>query len=97
MQNNTKPLIEFSPLFESKLKQLPSEVYVTFKETLDLFMDNPEHGHLRRHFLKEKYAGYESIDITDDYRAIFKQVKSDTQIIIRFHLIGTHLQLYGKK
>ncbi len=95
MQNKSKLRIEFSPLFDKKLKQLPSEIITAFDETLDLFWENPNHKSFRRHFLKEKYAGYQSIDVTDDYRAVFKETKTENMIIVKFHTIGTHDNLYG--
>jgi len=47
-------------------------------------------------FSKKEYAGFESIDITDDYRAIFKQTKVGNTVTIKFYNIGTHYELYGK-
>lgn len=96
MQKANNLRIEFSTLFDKRLRQFPSEIIIAFQETLDLFLENPHHEALRRHFLKEKYAGYQSIDATSDYRAIFKETKIKTQIIISFYTIGTHEELYGK-
>lgn len=95
MQKEIKLHIEFSALFDKKLRCLSPEIIGAFNEALDLFLENPNHEHLRRHFLKEKYAGYQSIDITDDHRAVFKEARTKTQIIIKFYLIGTHDELYG--
>ena len=97
MQNNRNLLIEFSPLFKSKLTKLAPDIVIAFKETIDLFLENAQHNRLRRHFLKKDYAGYESIDVSDDYRALFIEIKTETQVIIKFRLIGTHEELYGKK
>lgn len=94
MQSVSKFRVEFSSLFNKKLRKLPTEIIISFKETLELFLENPNHDRLRRHFLKEKFAGYQSIDITDDYRAVFKEEKTKNTITIRFHLIGTHKDLY---
>ena len=98
MQNEDKIeiRIEFSPLFNRKLKQLPRKIITAFDETLEIFWEDLNHKRLRRHFLKEKFAGYESIDVTDDYRAIFKEEKTKNSIVIKFHLIGTHKDLYIK-
>ncbi len=95
MQNVINLRIEFSPLFDKKLRQLPPEIIASFDETLDLFWENPNNKSLRRHFLKERYLGYQSIDVTDDYRAIFRESKTENVIFIRFHTIGTHNDLYG--
>jgi mRNA-degrading endonuclease YafQ of YafQ-DinJ toxin-antitoxin module len=45
--------------------------------------------------LKEPYEGLRSIDITNDYRAIYEEVPSGTETIAYFSLIGTHDELYG--
>ncbi len=94
MQNASNLRIEFSPLFDRKLKTLPPEIIAAFDEMLDLFWENPNDEHLRRHFLKEKYAGYQSVDVTDDYRAVFKETKTENVTVIKFHTIGAHKDLY---
>lgn len=94
MQNVSKLHVEFSSLFDKKLQKLPIEIIISFKKTLELFLENPNHERLRRHFLKEKFSGYQSIDITEDYRAVFREEKTEHAIIIKFHLIGTHKDLY---
>jgi len=96
MQNITKLRIEFSTLFNKKLSQLSPAMLVSFKQTLDLFIDNPYHKAFRRHFLKKEYGGFESIDITEDYRAIFKQSKVGNAIVTKFYNIGTNSELYGR-
>ena len=96
MQNNNTILILFSPLFDKRLRQLPGNIIAAFNATIDLFLDSQHHVLLRRRFLKEKYAGLKSIDITDEYRAVLKEIKKESLHIIKFHIIGTHDQLYGK-
>lgn len=86
--------IEYSALFNKQFKDAPLEVKVAFKEARELFSDNPNHPNLRNHALKEKYAGFKSIDVTDDWRALFKIRKSKLKIIITFHVLGTHSELY---
>jgi mRNA-degrading endonuclease YafQ of YafQ-DinJ toxin-antitoxin module len=90
------PNIEFTSLFNRKRKALPLSVKTAFRETLEIFLENPTDVTLRRHFLKGKYAEYQSIDVTPDYRAIFKEIKKDKGTIIKFYTIGTHEELYGK-
>ena len=98
MQNEDKIeiRIEFSPLFNRKLKQLPRKITAAFDETLEIFWEDLNHKQLRRHFLKEKFAGYQSIDITEDYRAIFREEKNGNTTVIKFHVIGTHKDLYTR-
>ena len=95
MQKAFSLRFEFSRLFDRKLRQLPTDVIISFKETLELLLENPNNEKLRRHFLKEKFSGYQSIDVTDDYRSIFRETKTENTIIIKFHTIGTHKDLYS--
>ena len=95
MQKINNLRVEFSSLFDRKLRRLPKEIIASFQEALDLFLENPNHERLRRHFLKERFTGYQSIDVTDNYRAVFKEAKTDNVVIIKFHTIGTHKDLYG--
>jgi addiction module RelE/StbE family toxin len=87
--------IEFSDLFKKRLKTAPRHIIAAFVEAIHLFRENPNHPVLRNHPLTEKYAGYKSIDVTDDWRALFRESESCEDIIIKFHTIGTHEYLYG--
>lgn len=91
---NETPRIEFTPFFDEQRKAAPEEVRKAFLETLSLFLEDPDHPMLRNHALKEKLAGYRSIDVTDDYRALFKESYSGERKVITFHMIGTHKDLY---
>jgi addiction module RelE/StbE family toxin len=66
-----------------------------FKEKVDkkllLFGKNPFYHLLENHRLIGEYQGYRSINITGDFRAIYKEL-SDKEVI--FVKIGTHSQLY---
>ena len=86
-----KPRIEFTPLFNKQRKASPLEIKQAFRDALDLFAENPTHAALRNHPLTGKYAGFRSIDVTDDWRALYR---TEPERII-FVEIGTHDQLYG--
>lgn len=90
------PRILFSRKFNMQLTKAPTLVKIAFNETLELFQENPldPHPNLRRHSLKKQYIGYHSINVTDDWRALFKIRKSKLQTVITFHILGTHAQLY---
>ena len=95
MKDESSPRVEYAMLFNKQLKAAPLEIKIAFREARILFMENPSHPHLRNHALKEQFAGYRSIDVTDDWRALFKVRTSKTQTVITFHILGTHTQLYG--
>src|SRR5260370_38640161 len=90
------PRIDFSTRFEKQLEECPEEIKLAFREALALFIENPFHENLRNHPLHGKLAGYISIDVTVDYRALFKEKKTGRKRNIKFHMIVTHYKLYRK-
>jgi addiction module RelE/StbE family toxin len=86
------PHIEFKSYFNKQLKAAPREIRIAFIETLHLFRDNPSHPFLRNHALKNKLAGFRSINVTDDWRALFR-IKNGQIVFVE---IGTHKQLYRR-
>lgn len=62
---------------------------------LELFLEDQNHTALRNYLLKEKFAGYRSIDVTDDWRAVFRETYAGERKVITFHMIGAHKELYG--
>jgi len=86
--------IKYTTKFRNQYRKVNKEIKAAFSETLELFLEDPHHRSLRNHTLKENFAVYNSIDITDDYRALFKETLTADQKIITFHLLGTHEELY---
>ena len=82
----------YSSKFKKKIKKIPTEIIHKFKERSKLFEKNQFEHILSNHKLHGEYAGYNSINITGNYRAVFKYVTED-QVI--FYDIGTHPELYG--
>jgi len=89
-----EPSIEFTPFFNKQRKAAPLEIKKAFRENLLLFIDDPDHSVLRNHALKGKYTGYRSIDVIEDWRAIFKVTRTGKRKIITLHMLGTHKKLY---
>ena len=77
--------------FDKQYHTLPTKIQRYFKSRLKLFMSDPGAPALRRHALKGEFAGFWSINITGDYRALY-EVRGEELI---FSYIGTHSQLYG--
>lgn len=93
-----KPIrVDVSSLFEKQFKGAPLEIKQAFRETIVLFLENRNHPHLRNHLLKDKYAGCRSMDITEDWRAIYREKQSGKERVIYFVALGTHKQLYQPK
>lgn len=86
--------IKYAARFRKDYEKANKHIKIAFAHTLELFIENAYHPSLRNHPLKEKFAGYRSIDITEDWRAIFKEKKVGNTRVIVFHLLGTHAELY---
>jgi len=95
MKDENLLLIKYAPLFSKQRKSAPLEIKTAFREALEVLVENPNHPSLRNHALREKYAGFRSINVTNDWRALFKVKESKIQTVITFHILGTHTQLYG--
>lgn len=78
--------------FQKQFKKLPLTIQNSFAERVDLLISDPTHPKLRLHPLKGKFAGYWSMNISGDVRALYRE---DGETIIIFALIGTHSSLYG--
>ncbi len=89
MKNNLR--IEFDPLFIEQHKEAKLNIKGDFLGTLELFLVDPNHPALRNHALNGEFAGVRSIDVTGDWRALYR---AERERII-FVALGTHEQLYG--
>jgi addiction module RelE/StbE family toxin len=62
---------------------------------LEIFIQDEFNPILNNHSLKGKFAGYQSININGDWRALYSIQTINTKIIIIFEVLGTHSQLYS--
>jgi len=85
-------IIQYLPKFKKQYKKLPIIFQKKFDDRLQLFIINPTSPQLRVHPLKGNYAGYWSMSVNGDIRALY--IVQGESIII-FALIGTHSELYG--
>ncbi len=85
-------IIQRTPKFKKQYKILPAKFQLQFDARLRMFAKDPSDARLRTHPLKGNFAGYWSIDVNGDVRALYRK---DGEDIILFALIGTHSQLYG--
>lgn len=88
--------IIYDPNFVTKLKRSNVRVRKHFKERILLFVKDPNNPQLNNHTLRDEYQEYRSIDITSDWRAIFKEVRIGEETVAYFIALGTHRELYGK-
>lgn len=72
----------FDRKFTKQREKAPEKIRLAFDEFNSL-LDN--------HALKGEWAGYRSINVTGNWRAIFSKVENT----VWFVALGTHPQLYG--
>lgn len=84
--------VDFAHSFLKILDKCPEKIRERFEERLSIFLDNPFSPELNNHPLRGEYSGCRSINVTGDWRAIFKKAGED----VCFVDIGTHSQLYKK-
>ena len=85
-------VIKFTSRFAKRYKKAPLEIKTSFQNRLDIFLLNKFNPILNNHTLTGKYKGCRSINITGDWRAIFREFEGGE--VIYFDIIGTHSQLY---
>lgn len=95
--------VRFSKNFTKCYDKANSKTRTAFDKRLKIFLQNPFHPTLNNHSLTGNFAGYRSINITGDWRAIYSvrnklvysefNLKNQEKQII-FELLGTHSQLY---
>ena len=84
--------IDYSKRFLKQLKKTPEKIRKSFKKRLKIFILDKRSAILNNHALKGKFRGFRSINVTGDWRAMFRELRGGE--IIRFYSIGTHSQLY---
>lgn len=87
--------IKYDPAFLKKLKKLDVRIRKSFKERIILFASNPHHPQLNNHSLTKGFTNFRSIDITNDWRALYSEKNEGKEVVAYFEEIGTHDQLYG--
>ena len=82
--------IQYTPAFKKQYTKLQKKIQERFDKCLTLFLINPSHPLLRIHPLQGSFAGYWSMNVSGDMRALYR---TNGEHIIIFTLIGTHNQL----
>jgi addiction module RelE/StbE family toxin len=97
----TKPIPYSRVLLSRDFIKLYKKADVRLKKSIDeklrLFVKNPFELGLDNHPLRDEWEGHRSIDITTDYRAIYKEVREGEKIKALFKAFGTHKELYRKQ
>jgi len=77
--------------WEKQYDKLNAEIQEKVDERLQIFLQNPHHQLLHNHKLKGEWQGYRSINITGDYRALYREVEDG---VAEFYTVDTHSNLY---
>jgi len=83
--------IIFHNKFLKLYRKTPLKVQEKFEECITLFHKNPFDQKLRNHSLLGIWSSFRSIDITGDWRVIYRQ---QNKAVAEFYAIGKHGQLY---
>lgn len=79
-------------VFERQLKKLSQKLRAKLRERLNMLTSNELNLLLNDHDLGPPYETFRSINITGDYRLVYKRIEQDTYYL---RAVGTHHQLYG--
>lgn len=82
----------YSRIYKRQFRKLPQDLRYKVMERLELFMKDEMHPLLDNHPLRFEWKGYRSINITGDYRLIFKK---ESDLLVRLEEVGSHSELYG--
>jgi addiction module RelE/StbE family toxin len=89
-------IVKFTNHFRRQYKKADVRIRKRLEKRLEIFIKNPNDPQLRNHPLRGEYEGKRSIDITSDWRAIYREPeKMGNGVIVHFTALGTHSQLYG--
>lgn len=86
--------IRLGKKFKKQYKEVDHRTQAAFDRRLHLFVQDPRAPQLHNHALRGRYQGMHSINITGDWRALFRERGVDTNKVIIFEFFGTHSQLY---
>ena len=79
-------------IFERQYKKLPQALQDKMWDRLSLLVADNLNPILNDHKLGYPFESFRSINITGDYRLVYKRIGQDTYYL---RAVGTHNQLYG--
>ncbi len=89
--------VKFSQRFyQIYKKKIDVRIRKSVNERLEIFRRNPLEILLDNHELQDEWIGYRSIDITNNYRAVYEVLNEEDEPVAYFVTIGTHSELYKK-
>ncbi len=86
--------IDYIKSFLKSYKKLDQKIQNKFDERIILFQNSPTDKILNNHALTWKYNWFRSINITWDYRVVFREYWENKYEFVDFIDIWTHSELY---
>jgi len=86
--------VTFSRTFQKKIEKVPQKIKTAFKTRLSLFLSEPFNKILENHPLKGEWKNFRSINITGDWRAVYRDLGDGKMEWVEFVEIGTHSELF---
>ena len=83
--------VEYKKCFQKKFKKLPTQLREQFYRRLEMFIEDKFDKTLNNHSVDKAFPDCISMNVTGDYRAIFKEEDN----VVTFITIDTHSELYG--
>lgn len=80
--------------FIKQYKKVDVKIRKAFDKQFAIFAKDPVNSSLDNHPLRYKWKGHRSIDITADWRAVYKEINEGKERIAYFVALGTHKELY---
>ncbi len=85
---------QYDPAFIQSLKKVNVRIRKSFKSAIYIFAKDPNSPKLNNHPLRREYAGFRSIDITNNWRALYVERTKGPDKVAYFVALGTHGMLY---
>ncbi len=82
----------FRKSFTKDYDRANAKIQAAFDARLILFMKNPSSPLLNNHQLIGKRKGHYSINVTGDWRAVYRHLDEGKVVFVA---LGTHSELYG--
>ena len=79
-------------VFRKQFAKLSQSLKSRVRERVHMLVTDSTHPLLHDHKLNPPFDGYRSINITGDYRLVYKKLDAETYYL---RAIGTHHELYG--
>jgi addiction module RelE/StbE family toxin len=73
--------VKFQTSFTRQFTKLSIDKKQLVADTIELFLEDPMHGSLRNHPLRENWINYRSITAAQDLRLHYRVINKDTALL----------------